>query len=89
MVMSWLAFSMEQVISDSFTFSTSSRDLWIDVSERFGKSIVSLLYDLHTSLSKIEQNNLSIVKYHGKLKKCRDKVQVHKGHLDCNCGALL
>ncbi|XP_074376643.1 uncharacterized protein LOC141718163 [Apium graveolens] len=75
MVMSWLTFSTEQVISDSFIFASTARDLWLDVSERFGKSNAPLLYELQTSLSKIEQNNLSIAEYYGKLKNVWDKLQ--------------
>ncbi|XP_074376646.1 uncharacterized protein LOC141718167 [Apium graveolens] len=75
MVMSWLTFSTEQVISDSFILASTARDLWLDVSEHFGKSNVPLLYELQTSLSKIEQNNLSIAEYYGKLKNVWDKLQ--------------
>lgn len=88
MVMSWLTFSMEQVISDSFIFSTSARDLWLEVSERFGKSNAPLLYELHTSLVKIEQENLTIAEYYGKLKNIWDKLHVLEDHLECKCGAL-
>ncbi|XP_074363338.1 uncharacterized protein LOC141703800 [Apium graveolens] len=88
MVMSWLTFSMEQVISDSFIFASTARDVWLDVSERFGKSNAPLLYELQTSLSKIEENNLSIAEYYGKLKNVWDKLQVLEGQFNCNCGAL-
>lgn len=47
-----------------------------------------MLYELHTSLSKIEQNSLSIAEYYGKLKSVWDKLQVLEGHFDCSCGAL-
>ncbi|XP_074377507.1 uncharacterized protein LOC141719027 [Apium graveolens] len=88
MVLYWLIFSMEPVIANSFIFASSARELWIDVSDRFGKSNAPLLYELHTSLSRIEQQNLSIAEYYGKLKIVWDKLQVLEGHFDCNCGAL-
>ena len=54
MVMSWLTFSMEHVISDSFIFATNStHKLWFYVADQFGKSNAPLLYNLHTSLIKI------------------------------------
>ena len=84
MVMSWLTFSMEQVIFDSFIFASSNGELWIDVTERFGKSNAPLLYKLQTSLNKIEQQNLSIVEYYSKLKNVWDKLQVLEGNLDCS-----
>ncbi|XP_074373787.1 uncharacterized protein LOC141714151 [Apium graveolens] len=78
MVMSWLTFSMEQVISDSFIFASSTHDLWLDVTEQFGKSNAPLLYELQTSLSKIEQNNLSIAEYYGKLKNANEAAETKK-----------
>ncbi|XP_074360290.1 uncharacterized protein LOC141700410 [Apium graveolens] len=76
MVISWLTSSMDQVISDSFIFATSSSELWNDIAERFGKSNVPLLYELHTSLSKIQQDNMTIDEYYGKLKNVWDKLNV-------------
>ncbi|XP_074361981.1 uncharacterized protein LOC141702183 [Apium graveolens] len=88
MVMSWLTSSMDQVISNSFIFVTSSSKLWNDIGERFGKSNAPLLYELHTSLSKIQQDNMTIAEYYGKLKNVWDKLNVLEGCLDCNCGAM-
>ncbi|XP_074352674.1 uncharacterized protein LOC141691820 [Apium graveolens] len=73
MVMSWLTSSMEPVISDSFIFATSAHDLWTDVADRFGKSNAPLLYELHTTLIKIRQDNMSIAEYFGKMKSVWDK----------------
>ena len=47
------------------------------------------MYELHNSLAKIEQNNLSIVEYYEKLKTVWDKLQVLESCLDYTCGAML
>ena len=44
--------------------------------------------ELHTSLSKVQQYNLSLAEYYGKLKTVWDKLQVLDGHLSCSCGAI-
>lgn len=87
-VLSWLTFSMEPIIADSFMFASSARELWSDLSDRFDKSNAPLLYELHISLSRIEQQNLSIAEYYGKFKFVWDKLQVLEDHLYCSCGAL-
>lgn len=86
--MSWLTFSVEQVISNSFIFASTARDLQNDVSKCFDKSNASLLYEFQTSLSKIEQNNLTITEYYEKLKNVCDKLQLLEGQFNCSCGAL-
>lgn len=57
---------MKPVIVDSFIFATFAHAC--DVTDLFGKSNAPLLYELHTILSKIEQENLSIAEYYEKLK---------------------
>lgn len=47
-----------------------------------------LLYELHTTLTKIQQENMSIAEYYGKLKSVWDKLQVLEGHLVCTCAAM-
>ncbi|XP_074383495.1 uncharacterized protein LOC141725032 [Apium graveolens] len=88
MVMSWLTSSMDQVITDSFIFATSAYELWTDVADRFGKSNAPLLYKLHTTLIKIQQDNMNIAEYFGKMKSVWDKLHVREGNLVYTCSAM-
>jgi len=38
MVISWLLHNVEKTISDSILFSSSSRQIWIDLQQQFGQS---------------------------------------------------
>lgn len=87
--MSWLTFSMEPVIFDSFIFSASVRNLWFEISERYGKSNAPLLYELHSNQNNIEQESLTITEYYVKLKNLWDKLNVLEDNLDCSCGVML
>lgn len=47
-----------------------------------------MLYELHANLSKIEQDNLSIAEYYGKLKNVWNKLHILEPNFDCGCGAM-
>lgn len=88
LVTSWILHSMESTYSESFIFTNSAKQLWEEIHERYGQSNAPLLYDLHRSLTSIEQGNMSIAEYYAKLKRVWDELQVLDEIPTCKCGAM-
>lgn len=89
MVTVWLINSIDVSISESFVFTPSARDLWLEIKERYGQSNAPQLYDIHKNLMKIVQNDDSIVEYYNKLKKVWDQLHVLDPSPECTCGIIL
>ncbi|XP_056689291.1 uncharacterized protein [Spinacia oleracea] len=89
MITCWILRSMEKSLAESFAFARTAQELWEDVRERYGKCNAPLLYDLQRSLTSIEQDDLSIAEYYGKMKKVWDELQVFDEIPSCSCGAML
>ncbi|XP_074343023.1 uncharacterized protein LOC141680803 [Apium graveolens] len=89
MVTGWILNSIDKIIAESFIFTPSARDLWLEIKERYGHSNAPQLYNFHKTLMSTCQNDDSIVEYYNKLKKVWDQLQVLEPIPDCSCGALL
>ncbi|XP_010260173.1 PREDICTED: uncharacterized protein LOC104599359 [Nelumbo nucifera] len=74
MVTSWILNSISKDIVDAFLYSTSARDLWLELEERFGDSNGPLQYHLQRDISTISQGNLTMAQYYTKLKKLWDEL---------------
>ncbi|KAK1390070.1 hypothetical protein POM88_018248 [Heracleum sosnowskyi] len=88
MVTGWILYSIDKDIAESFIFTPSARDLWLEIKERYGHSNAPQLYELHKNLISLEQHDDSIVVYYGKLKKIWDQLQILESFPDCSCGAM-
>uniref|UniRef100_A0A803NB22 Integrase catalytic domain-containing protein n=1 Tax=Chenopodium quinoa TaxID=63459 RepID=A0A803NB22_CHEQI len=78
MVMSWILNSMDKVLAESFMFVNSSNQLWIELTERFGRTSAPRIFELHKNLTSIQQNDMSIAEYFGQLKSVWDQLQILK-----------
>ncbi|KAG8650811.1 hypothetical protein MANES_07G076428v8 [Manihot esculenta] len=56
-VTSWILNSISKDLVDGFIYTTSSRDMWNEISKRFEKSNESQIYELHRKISLITQEN--------------------------------
>ena len=56
----------------------NSAELWYELQERFGQSSGPLVYQLKKEIGLLQQENMSIVAYHGKIKKLWDESQRRK-----------
>lgn len=88
MVRCWVLNSLVPEISDSFMYAQSTRDLWVELAERFGEVNGPLIYQLHRNISLISQDNDSLSLYFSKLKKLWDELQDVDSVPLCACGAL-
>lgn len=88
MVMSWILSSMSSELANEFGFMENLAELWNELQEHFGQSNGPLVYQLKKEIELLEQENMSIIAYYGKIKKPWDKLQSLKRFLVCSCSAL-
>lgn len=89
MVTGWILYSIEKSIAESFIFTPSARQLWLEINERYGHSNAPQLYEFHKTLMTIAQQDDSIADYYGKLKKILDQLCVLEPFPTCACGAMI
>ena len=73
-VISWILNSISKEIIEDFLHTTSARELWKELEERFGESNGLLLYQVQRELSFISQGSMYVVQYYTKLKKLWDEL---------------
>ncbi|XP_019053042.1 PREDICTED: uncharacterized protein LOC104595553 isoform X2 [Nelumbo nucifera] len=87
MVTSWILKSISKEIVEAFLYTTTAKELWEVIKERFGESNGSLLYQIQREISTISQGTMSIVKYYTKLHKLWDELACLMPSPICTCGA--
>ncbi|KAL2228047.1 UNVERIFIED_CONTAM: Retrovirus-related Pol polyprotein from transposon TNT 1-94 [Sesamum indicum] len=87
MVITWILNSISKDIAEAFLYTTSSRNLWLDLEARFGASNGPLLYQLQKEVSSVSQGNTSLAAYSIKLKKLWDEQATLDPPPICSCGA--
>ncbi|XP_074374224.1 uncharacterized protein LOC141714612 [Apium graveolens] len=88
MLRGWLCRSMNEKISNSFTYIDSVERLWNELKERYAETNAPLLYSLKKQVKILEQENMSISEYYFKLKQVWDEIQDIEGLLKCTCAAM-
>ncbi|KAL0411951.1 UNVERIFIED_CONTAM: hypothetical protein Slati_3784800, partial [Sesamum latifolium] len=63
MVTSWIWNSISKDIVEAFMYVSSSRELWLELQRRYGRSNGPMLYQLQRELSTVSQGDLSITAY--------------------------
>lgn len=93
MVISWLLNSLSKEISESVIISSTAKDLWNELEERFGQSCGTRLFQLQKELSILNQGSNDIAGYYTKLKHIWDKLDTLGAYeicsCNCNCGVRL
>ncbi|KAJ0089079.1 hypothetical protein Patl1_33171 [Pistacia atlantica] len=77
MVTSWILNSISREIVEAFLYTTSAKDLWKELEERFGECNGPLLYQIQRDISS----------YYTKLKKLWDELTCLMPIPQCSCGA--
>jgi len=85
MVVSWLLNSMINELAEAFLYVNSARQLWEELTERFGQSNGPLLYQLEKELSELYQENDYVAVYYTKMKKLWDELEDLSGVPVCVC----
>ncbi|KAF7842330.1 uncharacterized protein G2W53_004628 [Senna tora] len=86
MVKSWIVNSMTKELADFFVYCRTTRELWDELEDRFGKACGPLLYQIQREVASTEQGSDSLVAYYGKLRKWWDELDHLKPTPRCTCG---
>ncbi|KAF7821971.1 uncharacterized protein G2W53_027426 [Senna tora] len=86
MVKSWIVNSMTKELADFFVYCRTTRELWDELEDRFGKACGPLLYQIQREVASTEQGSNSLVTYYGKLRKWWDELDRLKPTPRCTCG---
>ncbi|KAL0397063.1 UNVERIFIED_CONTAM: Retrovirus-related Pol polyprotein from transposon TNT 1-94 [Sesamum calycinum] len=86
MVTSWIWNSMSKDIVESFMFCATSRDLWLAIQARYGRSNGPMVYKLQREISSVSQNDLSLTAYLTKVTKLWNELSALAPVPKCRCG---
>ncbi|XP_074266056.1 uncharacterized protein LOC141588516 [Silene latifolia] len=87
-VMRWIQFSLAEDISKSFSYVTSSKQLWEELNERFNQSNALFLYQLRQDVSQIKQGDLTVAEYYAQLRSGWEDIRSLDPLSECDCGAF-
>ncbi|XP_021597215.1 uncharacterized protein LOC110603688 [Manihot esculenta] len=87
MVTSWILNSISRELVDGFIYTALARDLWLEITERFGECNGTMIYELRRKISLISQDNASASVYFTKLKGLWDELGSMETLPPCTCGA--
>ncbi|KAL0428225.1 UNVERIFIED_CONTAM: Retrovirus-related Pol polyprotein from transposon RE2 [Sesamum latifolium] len=76
-------------ISKGFLYTKSSRQLWLDLEERYGENNGSLVYELRRSIASITQETLGVVEYFNNLTTLWDELEYLRPPKVCTCGLCI
>ncbi|KAL2232457.1 UNVERIFIED_CONTAM: Retrovirus-related Pol polyprotein from transposon TNT 1-94 [Sesamum indicum] len=74
MVVSWILNSISKDIAEAFLYTTSARNLWLELESRFSESNGPLLYQIQREIASMTRGNKSVAVYSTRLKKLWDEL---------------
>ncbi|XP_074282791.1 uncharacterized protein LOC141607336 [Silene latifolia] len=86
MVMRWILNSLDKTIRDNLKYVTSARQLWSELSERYGQANSIEIYQLTKDMGDISQGNSSLMEYYSKLKSAWENLDSLDPLPSCSCG---
>ena len=72
MVLSWIMNAVVKDIGQSILFSTTAKDVWVQLEQLFGEADGTKVFQIQRDLCVISQGNLSITEYFTQIKKLWD-----------------
>ena len=85
-MISWILHAVEKRISDSILFSNSSRQIWLDLEQRFGQADGTKFFQVKKDLYSISQGNNDITAYFTEIKRLWDEHDCMITVPTCSCG---
>ncbi|KAL7607530.1 hypothetical protein Lser_V15G19588 [Lactuca serriola] len=85
MIKGWINTAMEKDIRTSVKYAYTSKEIWDDLEERFGKESAPRAYELKQSLTITRQEGTSVSAYYTKLRGLWDKIQTISPLPRCSC----
>ncbi|KAK4384875.1 Retrovirus-related Pol polyprotein from transposon RE2 [Sesamum angolense] len=86
MVTSWILNAMTKRISKAFLYTKSSRQLWLDLEERYGENNGPLVYQLRRAIASVTQGTSTVVDYFNNLIALWDELECLMPTKTCTCG---
>lgn len=86
MVKGWIKSAMEKDVRKSVRYAKTAREIWSDLSERFGKGSAPRLYELRRDIACLRQDKQLVALYYTKLKALWDEAQSINSAPKCSCG---
>ncbi|KAL0383047.1 UNVERIFIED_CONTAM: hypothetical protein Scaly_0592000 [Sesamum calycinum] len=65
----WILNAIPKEIAEAFIYTSSTRDVWIELEGKYGGSNGPIVYQLQREIASIYQGNMTTTKYYTKLKK--------------------
>ncbi|KAL5556239.1 hypothetical protein UlMin_038475 [Ulmus minor] len=84
MVISWILNSISKEISASVMFASSSREIWLDLKDRFQQKNGPRIFQLRRELMNLRQDQNSVSIYFTKLKTIWEELSNYRSN--CSCG---
>ncbi|KAL2228852.1 UNVERIFIED_CONTAM: Retrovirus-related Pol polyprotein from transposon RE2, partial [Sesamum indicum] len=86
MVTSWIWNSISRDIVEGFMYVSSSRELWLEIQARYGRSNGPMVYLLQREIASIAQGDMSLTSYMTKFKKLWSELLCLSPIPSCTCG---
>ncbi|CAN1745883.1 hypothetical protein LINPERHAP1_LOCUS2603 [Linum perenne] len=85
LVLGWLTKAVSSEIGQSIIWLDSAREVWLDIQERFGRSSLVRINDLHDQISSFRQGALSVSSYYTRFKVLWDEYAMYRPVPACTC----
>ncbi|XP_037496717.1 uncharacterized protein LOC119371159 [Jatropha curcas] len=86
LVTSWILNSISKDLVEAFLYYPSSKDLWNELTTRYGESNGPMIYQIRKDISVTIQGNQTVANYYTKLKKLWDELACLRPIPKCTCG---
>ena len=90
-ILSWLTNSLSKDIAASVMYINTTRDLWIDMRDRFSQGNAPRFFEVQKEISKLSQGQLSVSSYFTRFKILWDKLVNYQSFsiytCTCICGS--
>ncbi|KAF7821968.1 uncharacterized protein G2W53_027423 [Senna tora] len=86
MVKAWVRNSIEQNLAETFMFYRTSRELWLQIEERYGVRSGPKFYQLQQELASLKQGSDSVTAYYNKIHRYWDELYRLRPTSRCYCG---
>ncbi|XP_021836616.2 uncharacterized protein [Spinacia oleracea] len=85
MMISWILFNLDSVISKSVLYFNTAREIWLDLEDRFGFVSGPQLYALKRQASDITQGSQNVAEFFTEIKSIWDKISAANPLPTCTC----
>lgn len=85
MIKCWLTTTMEKDIRSSVKSTSTAREIWAYLQERFGKESAPRVYELKQPFTITRQDEVSVSAYYTKMRGIWDEIQTVSPVLCCTC----